>query len=153
MTRTLLALSVVTTGLMAGLFAAFSYAVMPGLRRTDDTTFVASMNGINEAILNPIFGVIFAGALLLLGASVVALRADVVVRPWIVAALVLYALTLAVTVGFNVPLNDGLKSGSASAADLREAFENRWVAWNAVRAALSTVSFTAAAVALLRPAP
>jgi uncharacterized membrane protein len=43
----------VTTGLMAGLFAAFSYAVMPGLARTDDATFVRSMQRINVAILNP----------------------------------------------------------------------------------------------------
>ncbi len=73
MTRTLLTLSVIAVGLMAGLFAAFSYAVMPGLRRTDDDTFVRAMRAINEAILNPVFGVIFAGALVLLTASVVAL--------------------------------------------------------------------------------
>ncbi len=150
MARTLLTLSVITVGLMAGLFAAFSYAVMPGLRRTDDDTFVRSMRAINDAILNPVFGVIFAGALLLLVASAVALRTDVLVRPWIIAALVLYVLTVAVTIAINVPLNDRLKTGSAPAAELRRAFENRWVAWNAVRAVLNTGGFAAAAVALLR---
>ena len=31
-----------TTGLMAGVFGIYSNAIMPGLRRTDDRTFVAS---------------------------------------------------------------------------------------------------------------
>ena len=33
----------ITNGLMAGLFAAYSYAVMPGLGRTGDATFVEAM--------------------------------------------------------------------------------------------------------------
>ena len=35
-----------TTGLVAGLFYAFSCAVMPGLRRTDDATFITAMRAI-----------------------------------------------------------------------------------------------------------
>ena len=31
-----------TTGLMAGVFGIYSNAIMPGLRRTDDRTFVAA---------------------------------------------------------------------------------------------------------------
>ncbi|MDT7600077.1 MAG: hypothetical protein QOK26_2154, partial [Pseudonocardiales bacterium] len=30
----------VTTGLMAGMFFAFSFSVMPGMARADDRTFV-----------------------------------------------------------------------------------------------------------------
>ncbi len=41
-----------TTGLMAGLFAAFSYAVMPGLGGSSDRTFVEGMQKINASILN-----------------------------------------------------------------------------------------------------
>ncbi|MCX5121781.1 DUF1772 domain-containing protein [Micromonospora sp. NBC_00362] len=150
MTKTLLTLSVLTTGLMAGLFAAFSYAVLPGLRRTDDATFVSSMRGINQAILNPVFGIIFGGALLLLAASLIAFRQNGVVRPWIALALLLYILTLFVTMGLNVPLNDRLETGSGSAESLRAAFENRWVLWNVIRAALNTGAFVAAALALQR---
>ena len=39
-TATLVA-ATITNGLMAGLFAAYSYAVMPGLGRASDRTFVA----------------------------------------------------------------------------------------------------------------
>ena len=54
----------VTTGLMAGLFAAFSYAVMPGLGRAGDAAFVEGMQKINVAILNGWFGICFGGAVL-----------------------------------------------------------------------------------------
>jgi uncharacterized membrane protein len=148
MTKALLTLSVVTVGLMAGLFAAFGYAVMPGLRRTSDATFVDSMRGINQAILNPVFGILFGGALVLLIASLVALRHDTGARPWVVVALALYVLTLVVTMVVNVPLNDRLEAGTGSAETLRAAFESRWVAWNVVRALLSTGSLAAVAVAL-----
>ena len=52
----------VTNGLMAGLFVAYSYAVMPGLGRTGDRTFVEAMQQMNAAILNGWFGVCFAGS-------------------------------------------------------------------------------------------
>jgi uncharacterized membrane protein len=149
MTKTLLTLSVVTAGLMAGLFAAFGYAVMPGLRRTGDAAFVGSMRGINQAILNPVFGVLFGGTLVLLVASAVAVRHDGAARGWVLLGLVLYVATLAVTLEVNVPLNNRLEAGSGSPKALRLAFENRWVAWNIVRAVLSTGSFAAITVALL----
>lgn len=112
MTKTLLTLSVVTTGLMAGLFAAFAYAVMPGLRRTGDVAFVSAMRGINQAILNPVFGVLFGGALVLLAAALVVSRDEPGVRGWVALALVLYVATLVVTVAVNVPLNDRLEAGA-----------------------------------------
>ena len=46
----LLVASTLTTGLVAGLFYAFSCAVMPGLRRTDDAVLVATMTAVNRAI-------------------------------------------------------------------------------------------------------
>ena len=45
----------VTTGLMAGLFAAFAYAIMPALDRAGDRTFIETMQRINIAILNDWF--------------------------------------------------------------------------------------------------
>ncbi len=53
----------ITNGLMAGLFAAYSYAVMPGLARAGDRTFVEAMQQTNAAILNGWFGICFGGAL------------------------------------------------------------------------------------------
>jgi hypothetical protein len=52
-------------GLMAGVFGIYGNAIMPGLRRTDDRTFVAAFQSIDRAIINPVFMVTFFGALAL----------------------------------------------------------------------------------------
>jgi uncharacterized membrane protein len=143
-----LILATLATGLMAGLFAAFAYSVMPGLARSSDRTFVEAMQNINKAILNPVFMLPFMAAIPLLGLAVVLAwrghgRAAL---PWLIAALALYLLAFVVTSGLNVPLNDKLaKAGSPDRikdpAAVRENFESTWAAWNIVRALLHTVAF------------
>jgi uncharacterized membrane protein len=147
-----LVVAVVTTGLMAGLFAAFSYAVMPGLGRLGDAEFVAAMQRINVAILNGWFGVCFGGALVASAAASVLHLAPGrrAALPWIVAGLVLYVLVLGVTMGISVPLNDKLAAaGSADPAAARDAFETAWVRWNVVRTVLNTAAFAALSWALV----
>ena len=58
---TVLLAATVTTGWMVGLYWSFSIAVMPGLARADDRTFVTGMQGINRAILNGWFALGFGG--------------------------------------------------------------------------------------------
>ncbi|MET8838278.1 anthrone oxygenase family protein [Micromonospora sp. NPDC004540] len=149
-----LLLATVTTGLMAGLFAAFAYAVMPGLARVDDRAFVAGMRSINQAILNGWFALCFGGALVCTLAAVL-LHLPAGQRgplPWLIAALVLYVLVLAVTAAVNVPLNDRLEAGAArlvDPAELRAVFESTWVRWNVVRAVLNTAALGCLGWALL----
>ena len=143
-TATLVA-ATITNGLMAGLFAAYSYAVMPGLGQTDDRTFVQAMQQTNAAILNGWFGICFGGALLFAAAAAV-LHLGRPGLPWIVAGLVLYAAVLVITFRVNVPLNDRLAAAGAPAtladpAAVRAAFEGVWVQWNVVRAVCSTAAF------------
>ncbi|MFG3128639.1 anthrone oxygenase family protein [Streptomyces tendae] len=154
-TGTLLA-SVIASGLMAGLFAAFAYSVMPGLRGTSDHTFVATMQGINKAILNPVFMLPFVGTIPLIALAVFLARRGHgrPALPWLVAALVLYLVAFAVTVAANVPLNDQLERAGApdsigDPAAVRERFEAAWVAWNIVRALLHTAAFACLAWALV----
>jgi uncharacterized membrane protein len=146
--QTTLILTALATGLMAGLFAAFAYSVMPGLARSSDRTFVETMQNINKAILNPVFMLPFMAAIPLLAlAAALAWRGHGrPALPWIIAALVLYLLAFMVTSGLNVPLNDQLaKAGNPdhikNLAAAREDFEHSWVAWNTVRALLHTASF------------
>ena len=133
----------VTSGLMAGLFATFSHAVLPGLGKTDDATFVQSMQRINVAILNGWFGISFGGALVFtaIAAGLHLGRANRSVLPWIVAGLVLYAVVLVITFAVNVPLNDRLNAATTDFAAAREAFERGWVRWNIIRSVLSTAAF------------
>lgn len=55
----------VTTDLLAGLYFAFSCAVMPGLAVASDTTLVESMQRINEKIINGRFISVFVGGVVL----------------------------------------------------------------------------------------
>src|ERR687895_2030034 len=98
-----LAAATLTTGLMAGLYYAYAISVMFGLSRTDDRTFLSAMQQINVAILNSLFFVSFFGALVFTAlAGVLHLQTDWrALLPWIAAALVLYAATLLITIGFN----------------------------------------------------
>ncbi|MFJ1539101.1 DUF1772 domain-containing protein [Micromonospora chalcea] len=142
----------VGAGLMAGLFAAFSYAVMPALRGADDRTFVDAMQRINVTIVNGWFLLAFLGTPLLATlAAVLAWRGEA--RPalaWIVAGLALYLVMFVVTVAVNVPLNDALAAaGSADLAAARERFESTWVAWNVVRALANTAGLGAFCWALV----
>ena len=133
--------AVITTGLVAGLFVVFAHAVMPGLGRAGDRTFVEAMQGINVAILNGWFAACFGGAVLFAAAAAL-LHVGRPELPWIVAGLVLYAAMLAVTFGVNVPLNNALDAaGLADPAAARARFEATWVRWNVVRAVVSTGAF------------
>jgi uncharacterized membrane protein len=139
--------ALLTTGLMAGVYLAFSIAVLPGIARGDDSTFVASMRGMNAAILNPVFGLVFGGPLVFGLVAVVARLPDEEGIGWTASALALYVVTLVVTGVVNVPLNNRLDSTEPPDA-ARALFEQRWVRWNVVRTVVCIGSFVALALAL-----
>ena len=152
MNETVTVVAVVLAGLFAGLFATFSYAVMPGLRRTDDATFARAMREVNVAILNPALGVVFGGSVLASIAAAVLGLDDEAARWWLVAGAVLVFAAGAVTMGVNVPMNDRLLAGVDSgepSASVRQAFEAPWVRWNLVRTVLSAAGFVALVIALV----
>ena len=147
-----------TMGLMAGVFGIYSNAIMPGLRRTDDRTFLATFQSIDRAIINPAFMATFLGALALTALAALLHLSDETrpLLPWIVAALVLYFLVFVVTIRVNVPRNNEIKA--AGDVDLltdprrvRERFdEGRWVRWNHVRTFASIIAFGLLAWALVQ---
>ena len=150
-----LAAATVVTGLMAGLFFAYSCSVMPGLAAVDDRTFVGTMQSINRRILNGWFLSAFLGAALLI-ALAVALHLTVrgPVLAWTVAALVLYGATLLITMRFSVPLNDRLDAAGpvdriADLGSVRAAFETTWVRWNLARTVTNVAAFACLVGALL----
>jgi len=137
-----------TVGLMAGIYYAYACSVMPGLRATDDRTFISTMQSINDAILNGWFFLVFIGALLMTGLAGAAQfgAGRHPALPWIIAAFVLYGLTIVTTGAVNVPLNDKLKAAGDPSqipdlAAVRAHFETTWVRWNLVRTAGSVAAF------------
>lgn len=143
----------VGTGLMAGLFAGFAYAVMPGLAAVDDGAFVEAMRRVNRAILNGWFLTAFLGSPVVTAvAAALHWRAGAgPVVGWIVGGLLCYAVLFGVTAAVNVPLNDRLAAAGngAGAAAARAPFEARWVRWNLVRAVAGTAAFAVLAWALV----
>ena len=145
----------ITMGLVTGAFALYAHTIMPGLRNTDDRTFVAAFQATDRAIINPWFmTTAFLGALLFtLFAALVNLgRAPL---PWISVALGLYLVAFVVTIAVNVPLNDLIKAAGnpdhiRDLGGVRERFhETRWAAWNLVRVVASSGAFGCLAWALV----
>jgi uncharacterized membrane protein len=133
-------------GAMTGVFGIYANAIMPGLRATDDRTFVGAFQAMDRAIINPWFMSGFLGALVLTIAAAV-LNPDRRLLPWVLAALALYLVAFVVTIAVNVPMNDALKAAGdpdriADLSAVRQTFdEARWLTWNLVRTLTTTVAF------------
>jgi uncharacterized membrane protein len=145
-----LALATLTTGLIAGVFYAYSVSVNLGLAAQPDASYVATMNAITERIENPLFFASFLGAVVFLLA---ALAAHYSRRPrsgrfWLVAlACVLYiGGGFLLTMFVNVPMSYQLAAVDPDAparvlAEARDAYEGPWNFWNGVRAVFTTLAF------------
>lgn len=147
--------AILTSGLLAGLFYAFSCAVTPGLSRVGDDAFISAFRAINIAILNGRFMMIFLGAPLLTTVAAVlhVLDDDPTAMPWTVAALACHIATLVITAGVNVPRNNRLAAAPTATESERSRargqFEPGWNRWNLVRTLTSAAGFTALVVAAI----
>jgi uncharacterized membrane protein len=157
----ILILTATVTALIAGLFFAWSCSVTLGLARIPDTLYIAAMQAMNRAILNPVFLICFVGNVLLLPLSAYMFYSSPVSTRFIllVAASVVYlAGVFAVTIFGNVPLNESLDAfalDAASAADIaaqRVAFEKPWNTLNMIRTVASTLSVVLVIIACLSKA-
>jgi uncharacterized membrane protein len=145
----MLAGATLTTGLVAGVFYAYSVSVSLGLAAQPDASYVATMQEINERIQNPLFFASFFGAVLFL------LAALVVHLPRLGSGrfrLISLACLLYIGGGFlltafiNVPMNDQIAAVDPDAparvlSQARNAYEDPWNFWNGVRTVFSTLSF------------
>lgn len=137
-------------GLMAGIFFAFSTFVMSALARLQPREGIVAMQSINITVLNSLFSVVFFGTTLacLVLAIASLLRWHQPTAIYLLIGSLLYLIgTIAVTIAFNVPLNDALatvKPDSAEGANLWANYLTNWTRWNHVR----TIAALAAAALL-----
>jgi uncharacterized membrane protein len=147
-----------TTGLVAGVFYAYSVSVDPGLTAQSDASYVATMQEINERIQNPLFFASFIGAVLFLLAALVVHLPRLRSSRFLLISL---ACLLYIGGGFlltafiNVPMNDQLATVDPEAPALvlsraREAYEGPWDFWNGVRTIFSTMAFLSLIGACMR---
>lgn len=146
----LLLLGAVGSGLVGGIFFAFSTFVMAALDRLPRAQAVAAMQAINVTVLNPLFFTAFFGT------AAVALAIGIAaIWTWsgrdsllmLAGALAYLAGCILVTMRRNVPLNDRL-ARTAGDADRDAAWRDYnapWTRWNTVR----TVASLAASVAFV----
>lgn len=138
--------SALGSGLVAGIFFAFSNFVMKALARVPLAPGIAAMQSINVAVLNRWFFTAFFGtaACCLALAIISFIRWQKPGAGYLLAGSLLYLIgTILVTIACNVPLNDALAAVDPSSSDAARVWTNylkSWTAWNHVRtgAALAT---------------
>lgn len=137
-----LILIVATTfsGLMAGLFYAWSISVTPGLAQVGDQNYLQAFQAMNRAILNPAFFVAFFGqALLLPLLSYLSFKSSAPFTYVLIATLLYWIGCMGVTIFGNVPLNNMLEALQIETMpleqmeDFREGFEKKWNRLNWIR--------------------
>jgi uncharacterized membrane protein len=142
MNNIILIITATSTALIAGLFYAYTCSVNIGLGRLPDREYLAAMQNINSAILNPLFFLSFMGTLVLLPVSAWLNYEQSLSGRFLLLliAAVLYAIgVFGVTMFGNVPLNNmlaGFDLKSATAADIahqRISFERPWLLLHNIR--------------------
>ena len=142
------------SGVMAGVFFAFSTFVMRALARLRPAQGLEAMQAINQTVINPWFlGVFFgtAGGCLVL--------AGMTLWEWprsggayMIAGCVLYLVgTFLVTAVFNVPMNDALETvvpADPDAPSTWTTYVEEWTVWNHVRSAAALVGAALLVLAL-----
>lgn len=134
------------SGLIAGIFFAFSNFVMGALGRIQPAQGIAAMQSINVTVLNPLFLSIFAGTAILSGILVLAAFPGWTSPRslYLIAGGLLYAAgCFGVTMMFNVPLNDTLAAmtqPSEDGAKLWAHYLSAWTTWNTVRTIASLLA-------------
>jgi uncharacterized membrane protein len=135
----LIFVAAVTSGIMGGIFFAFSNSVMASLARVPAPSGIAAMQAINLVIVNPLFLLVFLGPAAL---SALLLVAAIfgwgdLETGWVIAGSLLYLIgSIVVTGAFNIPRNNALDKVSPTSpegAAYWTRFLPEWTTWNHVR--------------------
>ena len=139
-------LAAIGSGLIAGVFYAFSTFVMKALARLPAREGIVAMQSINIAVINPAFLGVFVGTAIACAATML-----LTVLRWesprsiflCVGALFYLVGTFGVTMWCNVPLNNVLAKLEPNAADSALAWNDyvrRWTFWNHCRAIAALIA-------------
>jgi uncharacterized membrane protein len=153
----LLFVAALLAGCVFGFFYSWSFTVIRGLSATDGASAIAVMQSVNANIMTGWFALIFFGTPVATGlAALAAWAADGRgAAAWLAAATVIYLVgCFAVTVVYNVPMNDALAGldarGIPDAAAAWTDYAGPWNAWNHVRTAACGAGFLCTLLALWR---
>ena len=146
----ILALAILLTGLMAGIFFTWSNAVKPGIGKLSDIEYLTALQSMNRVILNNAFKIIFLGAIIVV-ALVPVFYFNLYPKNifWLfVFTLVIYWIgVFGVTVSGKIPLNEILDKTnlesitSEEIKTLRKSIEVKWNNFNIIRCISSAITF------------
>ena len=149
--------TVLGSGLVAGVFFAFSTFVMQALAKLPPPQGIATMQSINITVINPLFMTVFLGtsvacAFLLVSLLLKWLKWHQPGAVYLLIGALFYLVgTFGVTIVFNVPLNEALakvKPESTDGASLWASYLKEWTFWNHVRTVAALVAAALLTIAL-----
>ncbi len=148
--KLLLLLTTVSTGLIAGLFYAWSVSVTVGLGKLSAIEHLRAFQSLNREIQNPAFFLTFMGTAILLPLSTFwEFRSGVMPIFWLlISASAAYLIgVMVVTIFGNIPLNEAIDTLNLSempdleVQNKRQLFENQWNRFNWIRTWSSLLAF------------
>jgi uncharacterized membrane protein len=154
--ETLTFAAAISSGLVAGVFFAFSNFVMAGLGRLAPVGGAAAMNSINVTVINPAFMLALFGtglACLVLAAGAWGSLGQLSGKLALLASVLYVVGCVGVTMLCNVPLNSVLAAaqpGTPGADTLWSRYLIDWTMWNHVRTLASLLSAILFTASLLR---
>ena len=143
---TLVWITAVSSGLIAGIYFAFSVFIMPAFDRISTSQSIAAMNSINESILRSLFMPLFFGS------SIISLCLIIVAFVhWgeggngliLIAGTIYFVGMFICTVVFNVPLNNLLAKtdpNSENAHQVWSHYLSHWTRYNHLRTVSSLLT-------------
>lgn len=134
------------SGLMAGVYFAFSAFIMKAFDKIETAQSIAAMNAINDAILRSLFMPVFFGSSIISAILII-----VAIIQWgeadsgliLIAGLSYFLGMFICTVVFNVPLNKLLAEvnrDTTGAQKVWSQYLKNWTKWNHLRTVSSMIS-------------
>jgi uncharacterized membrane protein len=143
------------SGLIAGVFFIFSFAVMRALSRITPFSGMWAMQSINIYILNPVFlGVFLGTGIICAGLAITAVvRWHLPGAGWMLAGTMIYIIgSIGVTMIFNVPMNNALMvadPATPEGLELWAKYLTDWTFWNHIRTFASIAACASLIMALI----
>lgn len=142
----LLWIAAISSGLMAGVYFAFSGFIMQAFGKIDTTQSIAAMNSINKTILRSSFMPLFFGSSIisvLLMITAIFRWGESGIELMLVAGAVYFVGMFVCTILFNVPLNNSLAKldqNNSNAHQVWSRYLKKWTSWNHLRTVSSLVT-------------
>lgn len=152
-------ISILLTGLVAGLFYGYDCSVIKGLGNLQNEVYLQTFQSINKVIQNLYFFISFMGCLLVLPVAswLCYKNCGSVTFYFLLSATIIYFIgVFGVTIFGNVPLNEQLsKFPIASATEnemalMRKTFEEAWNKYHSIRTIASIVAFSLSILSLMK---